>query len=715
MTRLDLDAIAVGPGRTSGEASASSVVDDPRRRTERTSTRGGGVGGVEGQRKPARGPRRRHLSPALLLGPALLFATGCPPDPVDGPPVDDDDDDAAVDCAVQGELTPGGGEVAGDTTLETNEHTASCVTNPQAEAVFVLEAPADATYNVSTATVATGDFDTVLYAFSDCDDAAATELACNDDAAPGAGVFASEIVLDLAAGEVVYVAVEGYDAEGAFGIVVDEVVCGDGNLAATEDCDDGNTEDGDGCDSACAWECDDEDANEDDDVVGQAPALDLPGEFDGFLCPTDVSEEYGVFGDFWAVTIDEDDADAYLAVEATGGAEWTPECADQTLAAVILDAEVQILGYGDSTEGECARAVAEPGAGTFYVGVFWDDPSVGPQDYHLAVTSAVSVCGDGTLEGLEECDDGGTEPGDGCTPDCVVEDECVLEDGDLADILDAEGDDASVTGATEEDGPNLHEPSCATGGSPDVTYLFTAAADGPVVFSLDNAGTDYDTVLHIRSVCEDPGAEVACNDDIDGANGVRTSWAGVEAEAGASYAVIVDGWGGDFGAHELTVFTPECGDATVQPTEECDDGNDEDGDGCETDCTATPACDSTLDEDAGTLASATPVTVTVATTGDDVTDALCSAAGGGDALVGFTLDAAAAVTVDVSLTDGVDAQFELWGPGDACERLADSCFDPYPELTGSFTTELDAGAWFLVVDAWSADFEGEVEVTLSIP
>jgi len=56
-----LDVLGVSPDRESGEQSASSVVVETRRRTSRTSTRGGGVGGVEGRRKPVRDLCRWHL------------------------------------------------------------------------------------------------------------------------------------------------------------------------------------------------------------------------------------------------------------------------------------------------------------------------------------------------------------------------------------------------------------------------------------------------------------------------------------------------------------------------------------------------------------------------------------------------------------------------------------------------------------------------------
>jgi len=38
-----------------------------------------------------------------------------------------------------------------------------------------------------------------------------------------------------------------------------------------------------------------------------------------------------------------------------------------------------------------------------------------------APSSCIPVCGNGVLDGIEECDDGGTSPGDGCSPTCELE------------------------------------------------------------------------------------------------------------------------------------------------------------------------------------------------------------------------------------------------------------------------------------------------------
>lgn len=648
---------------------------------------------------------------------ALVFALGCPSDDDDDdatpPPSDDDDDNTpdpgerCEDIEDQSDVVGSGATLTGSTNSESDDFNGSCSNAAVAEYVFTFIAPEAGTYVVSTDHEGT-DYDTLIFAFTDCESPGSSELGCNDDSVPGE-ILNSEIAFDAAADEVVYVAVEGYDGTGNFELSIDLVVCGDGVVAGAELCDDGNADSGDGCDAACIWECDGEDDREDDDFVEDATAVELPVSFDdGYLCPTDWNADYGVYIDFFIVTVDDDAA--YLDVTAGPGGTETVDCEGQSLTVWVGDADLNGIAATTAAEGVCARAVLEPGEGSWYVAVYHFDQLVGPQDYTLSISSAVSECGDGVLEGVEECDDNNDVTGDGCTAECLDEDECPLEDGDLSGAVDGD----AVLGSTAE-GTDNHLAPCSPPGSPDVAYLFTAAADGPVVFSTNNPGTDYDTALYIRSTCEDPGADalIACNDDVDPAAEVYTSWVGLDAEEGVSYYVIVDGYGGEEGAFELTVTTPVCGDGDVDPNEECDDANDVTLDGCEDDCTITTACAYEADDDLGAL-SAGDVELVFTPTGDDVTDAVCSNPGGGDHTVRFEVTTEGEHTFAFSFVEGTDVQWQLWGPETECATVG-LCLDSYPETAGSFAEELEAGVYTLVVDSWEDGTEGEVTLTITAP
>jgi len=86
--------------------------------------------------------------------------------------------------------------------------------------------------------------------------AALTLVTCDDDSGPGLN---SLITTTLAAGTY-YVRVISYSGtgphSGTFNLVynISGNICGDGILAANEECDDGNLTDGDGCSSACKFE-----------------------------------------------------------------------------------------------------------------------------------------------------------------------------------------------------------------------------------------------------------------------------------------------------------------------------------------------------------------------------------------------------------------------------------------------------------------------------
>ena len=65
---------------------------------------------------------------------------------------------------------------------------------------------------------------------------------------------------------------------------------------------------------------------------------------------------------------------------------------------------------GDAAGDDAADAAADAGD---------DDVEADTFDAGGDADTAGTTCGDGVVEGNEECDDGGTDPGDVCTPDCT--------------------------------------------------------------------------------------------------------------------------------------------------------------------------------------------------------------------------------------------------------------------------------------------------------
>ncbi len=662
----------------------------------------------------------RSLSLLLLL--ALMgvpFLSGCPSggsggddddaadDDDDG---DDDDDDGVNDpCDSVPDITANinGDPVVGSTASASGDAlTGSCGEgSPGAgEVIYAVTAPADGLMEASTDNALT-DFDTILYVLTDCGDLG-TEVACNDDVAQG--VTTSTASWDATAGTTYYIVVDGFQSTGGFELSVEQAVCGDGAVAGDEQCDDNNTDSGDGCDASCNWECTD-DANEDDDDIASATSLagaTFPATAAGqVLCPGDLNEEIGVYGDWWELTVAEGE---YVSANVAGGASLTTTCADQTLSVALVDGDIQTLAGGDTSEGECASFDVEPAPGTYYLVVFGGDQTVAPQDYEVTVDVGVSVCGDGVQTGVEECDDNNTDPGDGCSPTCVAEDATC----NVVSAAEASIGGAALTGDTSV-GTDDHEPQACSlgGGAPEDVYSLTVTEDTTIIVSLENENTDFDTTLYVRSSCTDPGSEIACNDDSP--NGGLESALFFEALKDETYYIFVDGYDTASGAYGLELSSPVCGDGNVDLNEDCDDQNQTPGDGCENDCTITPICAYTADQALGTLAAGeTNVTVTLAAGADTLPDLACSQAGGGDQLISFSL--ATGGDVEFTLTQTGDAQIGIFSNDGDC--TAGACEDPVGAEEYAFTwTGATAGDYYMLIEAWGDGDEGDVSLTITAP
>lgn len=136
------------------------------------------------------------------------------------------------------------------------------------------------------------------------------------------------------------------------------------------------------------------------------------------------------------------------------------------------------------------------------------------------------------MEAGEECDDNNKVPGDGCSPDCKLEDpdSCPGVGITLTTAgLTVMGD---TTGATNDSG----ETPCGGSQSGDFVYHITIATDGTFVATLDG---NFETHLYARSAC--PG-NTASNLECSQTHGPATI--SRDVQAGDSFYLIVDGFGG---------------------------------------------------------------------------------------------------------------------------------------------------------------------------
>lgn len=144
------------------------------------------------------------------------------------------------------------------------------------------------------------------------------------------------------------------------------------------------------------------------------------------------------------------------------------------------------------------------------------------------------VCGDGILEGLEECDDGNLANGDGCESNCTITPGVCAADGNLGSVVGAGVAIGNTCGAVNDaDGA-----TCGGGqGSEDFYFDWTAPTTG--FYSINTEGlTNYDSALTVRDLsC----TELYCDDD--GGTGLLSNISAVFT-GGTTYRIAVDGFGG---------------------------------------------------------------------------------------------------------------------------------------------------------------------------
>jgi len=166
-------------------------------------------------------------------------------------------------------------------------------------------------------------------------------------------------------------------------------------------------------------------------------------------------------------------------------------------------------------------------------------------DEKTGLPIVVGICGDGTLNVGEQCDDGNNIEGDGCSAICVLE---FCGDG----MLDV--------GETCDDGNKKNNDGCN---------------------SMCQAEFCGDGVKQTSEACDDGN-----NDNGDGCSStceIEPSECGngiLEAPEACDDGNLVDG----DGCSSTCEFEPICGNGLLEGTEACDDGNLVDGDGCSSTC-----------------------------------------------------------------------------------------------------------------------------------
>ncbi len=450
----------------------------------------------------------------------------------------------------------------------------------------------------------TSTFDAIVSARATCVDAA-SEIRCK---ATPSGAGSAEIAVPVAKGQTTYVVVDGAQGTGGtfrLDVSIGETRCGDGVAEVPEQCDDGNETSGDGCSAACQLE-----------ALGALPGkcpgqpYTLVGDPNGAKTVSfsgDVSKLANTMGTFGCTSASGRDQ-VYAITPTISGAITAKLVAAYPLAALHVRGEC----FTSSTQLDCKSEPLpnKPLTTTFPVVaqntyfVFVDNDTavakaIADGTYRLDVTLAPATCGNGVHEMPEACDDGNTGAGDGCSATCTLEappagiDTCP---GAPLALASGPNDTWSFRTTASTAPLTAAVKTCANSSSArkDAVYSFVAPYDGWIEAK---AKGSFDVVLDVRSACTLEGQTLPAGGSVGAcgnkANGDDEEVVAGPIASGQTYYVVVDGptsnrdLEGPFTV-EGTIRRSVCGNGIIEGGESCDDGANDDGDGCNASCVIEP-------------------------------------------------------------------------------------------------------------------------------
>ena len=318
-------------------------------------------------------------------------------------------------------------------------------------------------------------------------------------------------------------------------------ICGDGKIEPGETCDDGNSTSGDGCSSSCQLEGDYYAC-----VAGQA------------CVDTRNCEELAEAG--------------LIKAGSDSGCSAPPK------AAVCGDGYLDI-GEACDTGADNGKATSGCAADCSSIFAGYVCPTAGVD------CTNTWICGDGKIEGTEQCDEGKAKTA-GCT----------AADAGAPTSLDA-GADAGDAGATLGPCQVVAGWTCTI---PGTACVAAKCGDGIIA---GNEQCDVGPTPPLVNGC------TACR-----LSAVTTS---VAADAGVQPSTVItnyncsypDGGTPDGGIKEETCAPTVCGNGIKEGTEQCDDGNTKGYDGCSAQCQLEPSCLNNVDATGKAIPDGTCVSI----------------------------------------------------------------------------------------------------------
>lgn len=188
--------------------------------------------------------------------------------------------------------------------------------------------------------------------------------------------------------------------------------CGDGVFNGTEECDDQNMANGDGCTSDCKVEANEVEPN---DTAAQASPFVVSPFYWAKIDSGDV--------DFVSFTVTKANTSVTAVTYDIGDGGCSKNEIDSFVEIIAANGTTVLASDDDAGEGFCARAVAPSLAmGNYFVRISAAPKSGTPSFfYQLVINQIENICGDNDKTAGEECDDGNVMSGDGCSAACKIE------------------------------------------------------------------------------------------------------------------------------------------------------------------------------------------------------------------------------------------------------------------------------------------------------
>lgn len=460
--------------------------------------------------------------------------------------------------------------------------------------------------------------------------------------------------------------------------------CGNSILesGANEQCDDGNTTAGDGCSATCQLET----------VATFNPPM---GSNTDAISPAGDADLYRVVVP----------AGYFLTAEVSDGSNGCN--GDTVMELYDTNGTTQLGSDDDGGPGLCSRIdpvadsfAANMAAGTYFIRVRGYSASTVVSSYTLTVTVQPNVCGNNAIETSEQCDDGNSTSGDGCSSTCQWE-TAGTASGMGASFM------GSITPAGNVDWYAVTVPAGysvraetltaepATCSGADTVMRFWQADRTTQIMSDDDGGVDRCSLLN------------PVDDTL-----MRNLAAG-------TYYVSVEEYGnnGTIASYVLNVAiqAPVCGDGYVSGAETCDDGNTMAGDGCSATCAFEGTGESEPNGTTGTadvlLGTGTSATIFGVLSASNDTDMYSVVVPAGMSLFAEVVAPDGGCPVDNTLRlrspSGTSLVSDTSGGPDSCGRISPGA--------DSAARALTAGTYYLEVTGDASNQTYQLNVVLMTP